>query len=161
MHVLKTLLFLQPSLTKFTAMKTFRFCRAAFFAFILSCALSGCSNSYLKAKPVTPASSYPAAIEQAKKDQRYFLLKSGINLYTVTSVDLDKAKQQMTVTLDKVDSSHLGNVKSFGSNRYKPKKGETPISSAIHLYMIDSTSYTLDEPHTIPLNKVGRVELLD
>ena len=142
-------------------MRTLRFCSATFFAVIFSCALSGCSNSYIKAKPVTAASSYPAVIEQAKKDQRYFLLKSGINLYTVTSVDLDKAKQQMTVTLDKVDSSRLVNVSNFESRRYKPRKGESTGSSAIHLYTTDSTSYTLDEPHTIPLNKVGRVELVD
>ncbi len=142
-------------------MKTSWFCCDTFFAFIFSIALSGCSNSYIKAKSVTPTSAYPAAIDQASKDHRYFIMKSGINLYTVTSVDLDKAKQQMTVTLDKVDSSHLVNARNFGSKRYKPQKGEPKVPSEIRLYMKDSTSYTLDEPHTIPLNRVGRVELLD
>lgn len=144
---------------KITAMKTSGFCCAAFFAFIFSSALSGCSNSYSKARPVTPASDYPAAIETASKDHRYLIMQSGINLYTVTSVDLDKAKQEMMVTLNKVDSSRLVNAKELGFKRYKLQKGES--RSQLHLYMTDSTSYTLDEPHTIPLTKVGRVELLD
>jgi hypothetical protein len=142
-------------------MKTYGYFAAAFLASVFSFVTAGCFSHSFKTKPVTPASSYPDAIEQAKKDQRYFLLKSGINLYTVTSVDLDKAKQQITVTLDKVDSSHLANVKNFESKHYKLRKGDTPASSAIHIYMTDSTSYTLDEPHTIPMDKVGRVELLD
>lgn len=133
----------------------------AFFLLVFSFTFLGCFNRQMQTKPVTSTSSYPDAIEQAKKDQRYFLLKSGINLYTVTSVDLDKAKQEMTVTLNEVDSSHLVNLKNFDSRGYKPKKGDTKPASAIHLYLTDSTSYTLDEPHTIPLAKIGKVELVD
>ena len=140
-------------------MKTYRFCCAAFFAFILSCALFACSNTYTASKPVTEASKFPAAIEKAKKRHRYFIMQSGLNLYTVTSVDLDQAKQHMTVTLDKVDSLRLENTANAAGKRYKPQKGEPSPSSKIYLYMKDSTSYTLDEPHTIPLERVDRVEL--
>lgn len=142
-------------------MKISWFYCVAFFAFIFACAISGCSNSYTKAKTVTSESSYPAAIEKAIKDHRYFTMQSGINLYSVTSVDLDQAKRQMTVTLDKVDSSRLLNGDKKVSKRYKPQKGEAAASSQIHLYMTDSTSYTLDEPHTIGLNKISRVEMFD
>lgn len=142
-------------------MKPFRRLVFALFILCFSFIFSRCSRHQLQAKPVASAASYPDVIEQAKKDQRYFLLKSGINLYTVTSVDLDKAKQEMTVTLNEVDSSHLVNLKNFDAADYKPKKGDKGSSSAIHIYMTDSTSYTLDEPHTIPLQKVGKVELVD
>lgn len=142
-------------------MVNYKFYVATFFAIILACASVGCSNSYTKAKTVTSVSAYPAAIQKALKAHRYFLMKSGINLYTVTSVDLDQAKQQMTVTLDKVDSTRLIAASKPLNSPYKPQKGERASSSQIHLYMTDSTSYTLDEPHTIPLVKVGRVELVD
>ena len=146
---------------KILFMKISGYLAAACFTLIFSFFFSGCFNHQLQTKPVIPSSSYPDAIEQAKKEQRYFLLKSGINLYTITSVDLDKAKQEMTVTLNEVDSSHLIGLKNFNSRGYKPKKGDSKPSPSIHLYMTDSTSYTLDEPHTIRLEKVGKVELVD
>ncbi|WP_018616561.1 hypothetical protein [Segetibacter koreensis] len=142
-------------------MKTSPFYSIAIFAFIFSFAFSSCSNGYLNAKTVTSQSKYPGVIERAKKDQRYFILQSGINVYNITSVDLDKAKKEMTVTLDKVDSSRLVNVKNVETNGYQLKKGEDSVLSKIYLYMKDSTSYTFDEPHTIPLDKVSRVELLE
>ncbi|MCW3110361.1 MAG: hypothetical protein JWQ09_4867, partial [Segetibacter sp.] len=79
-------------------MKTSRYFHATIIAFIFSFAFGGCTNDYFKTKPVTPVSAYPKAIEKAKKDKRYFIMQSGINIYTITSVDLDNAKQQMTVT---------------------------------------------------------------
>ena len=143
------------------SMTTFRLFPSTTFTFVTSWVLLACSISYPKAKPVASVSEYPIAIEQAKTDHRYFVMQSGLNFYTVTSVDLDKAKQEMTVTLNKVDSSRLLNVGNYEGKRYKRQKGEPRRSSQIHLYMNDSTSYTLDEPHTIPLGKVGRVELFD
>lgn len=142
-------------------MKICRVYCAAFFAFVAIFVLTACSNSYTKAKTVTSVSSYPRAIERAVKDHRYFMMWSGVNLYTVTSVDLDNAKQQMTVTLDKVDSSRLANAASAANKPFKPQKGDSSQTAQIHLYMRDSASYTLDEPHTIPLNTISRVQLLN
>ncbi len=141
-------------------MKTFRFCRAAFFALISLCALSGCSNSYVKAKTVTPASAYPAAIEQANRDNRSFILHSGINVYTITTYQLNKEKQKLDVQLNKLDSLHIVNVSDQESGRARPKKGESSLINEIHIYTKDSVSYTLDEPHTIPLENLARIDLV-
>lgn len=141
-------------------MKTFNF-GITISAFIFSLVLAACSNNYSNGKAITSASKYPTVIERAKKDQRYFLMQSGINLYTVTSVDVDRAKQHMTVTLDKVDSSRLLKIKNIQSSVSQARKSADPSSSEIFLYMKDSTSYTFDEPHTIPFDRVSRVELLD
>lgn len=142
-------------------MKVLKSAYTVFFIYIFLFVSQGCSNHNYNAKTVTRSSAFPATIERAQKDHRYFIMQSGINVYTITSVDLDKAKQQMTVTLDKVDSSHLVNSKNRETKPYEPQKGESASPSEIYLYMKDSTSYTLDEPHTIPLSLVGRVELLD
>ena len=136
-------------------MTSTRYCKSVLtFAFFL--ALFGC-NHYFTARPVSTISEFPAAIEQAKEAHRFFVMKAGLNAYTVTSVDLDKAKQQMTVTLNTLDSAHLLYLSNPGSRLRKPTKSP----SEIHMYMRDSTSYTLDEPHTIPLNNIGRLQLLD
>ena len=149
-----------PLLTKITSMKTLRFYSTAFFALISLCALSGCSNSYIKSKSVTPASAYPAAIEQANRDNRAFILHSGINVYTITSYQLNKEKQKMDVQLNKLDSLHVVSVSGGESGRSRPKKRESSLIKEIHIYTKDSIDYTLDEPHTIPMEKVARIDLV-
>lgn len=141
-------------------MKNFRFCCTAFFALILLYALSGCSNSYIKAKTVTPTSAYPAAIEQANRDNRSFILHSGINVYTITTYQLNKEKQKLDVQLNKLDSLHIVNVSDQESGRTRPEKGGSSLMNEIHIYTKDSISYTLDEPHTIPLENLARIDLV-
>lgn len=130
-------------------MKTFHNSTTAIFTAIILIAFWGCSH-YIAANPATDVSSYPSLLERAKKAKKYFIMQSGINIYTVTSVDLDQAKKQMTVTLDKVDSVRLVHFKNPSVRENKQKE--------IFLLMKDSTSYTLDEPHTIPLERVAKVE---
>lgn len=120
--------------------------------------LSGCSAYSYKTKTVSPRSSYAATIERAKEDKRYLILYSGINIYSITSVDVDTSKQQFTVQLDKVDSLRLVHLHGAGK-RYKPQNGGSP--SELLVYMIDSTSYTLDEPHTLLMSKVAKIELVE
>ncbi|GEO07690.1 hypothetical protein [Segetibacter aerophilus] len=140
-------------------MKYSRFYIATIFAAFILFAFWGCTSAGYNSGPVTDASSYPRIIERAQKNKRYFIMQSGINFYTVTSVDVDKAKKQLTVTLDKVDSLRLVYFKNPTSRAGQTQR--TGTSHEIHMYMKDSTSYTLDEPHTLPLNNVARVELLD
>ena len=98
---------------------------------------------------ITKASVFPKAIERAKKDKRYFIMYSGKDTFTVSSIMIENAKKEFTVQLDRVDSLHKANL-----NNPKALQGKQ-----IFLYMHDSTSYTLDEPHTIPLTKVARIQL--
>ncbi len=135
--------------------------RTVVCVFIVSLSLARCAQHNYSAKAVTPASKFPAAIERAQVAHRYFVLQSGINVYSVTSVEVDQAKQHMTVTLDKVDSIHLLQLRNSAGSNYQTAKAEQRVQPRIHVYLSDSTSYTFDEPHTIPLNKVSRVELID
>lgn len=90
------------------------------------------------------------------KNKRYFVLQSGTNLYTVTSVDVHKRKKEVTVTLDKVDTLHL----AFFKNP-ELRKGNPAAKPQINVFMKDSTTYTMDEPHTIPVERIARIEMLD
>ncbi len=138
-------------------MNTFKYWRITIFAVIFLCAFSGCINRY-NANPVTRTSGYPRFIERANKNKRSFFMHSGVDVYTITSVEVDKAKKNMTVHLDKIDSLNKRNVNNPEILR---KQSGQPSLTKIHVYMRDSTSYTLDEPHTIPLNKVARIEEVD
>lgn len=159
--IFKTAFLLNTSFHPKRFVMNFRITRISIFAFIFSYVAISCSNHYFEPTAITPASAYPSAIDRAVKAKRYFIMQSGINIYSVSSVDLDNSKQQMTVTLDKIDSSHLVYLKNPEIRRSKATEGEKPVRKEIRLYMKDSTSYTLDEPHTIPLAKVDKVELLD
>ena len=132
-------------------MKIFSYWSTHVFALILSCYLPCCSIHHDNTKPITRTSAYPRVIERAKKDKRYFIMYSGLDTFVITSVLVEKSKQQFTVHLNRLDSLHrvhMNNPKSLAQKH-------------IHVYVQDSASYTLDEPHTIPLNKVTRIELVD
>lgn len=132
-------------------MKILSYWSTTIFALILSCCLPGCSVHYDNSKPVTRTSEYSRVIERARKEQRYFIMHSGVDTFAIISVLIEKSKQDFTVHLGKIDSLHRVNMNN-------PK---LLAEKLIHLYMRDSASYTLDEPHTIPLNKVARIELVD
>ena len=118
------------------------------FPFICWCSLPGCSvqNS---SDPITKTSTFPRTIERARKDKRQFIMYSGKDTFTVTSIMIENAKRDFTVQLDRVDSAHRANI---NDNKSLPGK-------QLFLFMLDSTSYTLDEPHTIPLAKVAKIQL--
>ena len=130
-------------------MKTFRSCCTNLGVFVLCVVFSGCANRAYQANAAIPRTKYPSAIEKAKRSKWYMVLHSGINVYSITSVQLDKARQQATVQLDKVDSIYL------------PAASSTSRTPAMHWYASDSASYTLDEPHTIVLDKITRMERVD
>src|SRR3954469_1012406 len=113
-------------------MKTFRNLLPVFIVVFLVVIFYSCSNNSYQANSITTASKFPDVIEKANKDKRYFIMRSGLNIYAITSVDLDRAKQLMTVTLDKVDSSHLVYLKNPEIRRSKSRAGETPAAPEIH-----------------------------
>jgi hypothetical protein len=110
-------------------------------------AVSACTTSGNNA--ITRTSAYPRVIEQARKDKSYFIMHSGLDTFAITSLLVEKNKQDFTVYLNKLDSARRSMLANPGSASQK----------LVHLYMSDSTSYTLDEPHTIPLKKVVRIEM--
>lgn len=78
------------------------------------------------------------------------VMHSGVDTFAVTSVVVERSKRQFTVQLGKLDSLYQATLTA-----------PAPAKKPIHLFMRDSTSYTLDEPHTIPLNRIARIELAD
>jgi hypothetical protein len=140
-------------------MNTTRLCSIIFLAFIFF-AVGACSTHTPEAKTITPESKYPSIIARSLTNKRSCILHSGINVYNVTSVQVDHGKQQMTVQLNKPDSSQLAFYKGVEAGNYHHQKGEAKQGGQTHIFMADSTSYTLDEPHTLPLNKVAKVEVV-
>ena len=136
-------------------MKTAKHSFTLAVVFFVAVTLWGCSSHVFTAEPVTDASKYPSVLERAQKKHWYMYMQSGLNHYTIASVDMDNGKQQMTVTLNKVDSSKL--IISNNSQNTASQKA----TRQIHVFMNDSTTYTLDEPHTIPMTHVGRIEVFN
>jgi hypothetical protein len=64
---------------------------------------------------------------------------------------VENARREMTVQLNTIDSIQRMNL-------VYPK---TLKGKQIVLYMRDSTSYTLEEPHTLPINQIARIQLIN
>jgi hypothetical protein len=116
-------------------------------AFVFSYCLLGCLSS----NNISRGAAFPRVIEKGRRGKNYFIMHSGVDVYRIKSIEVEKSKQQFTVLLDRVDSIHLGGIKN-------PKSLNEKL---VNIRMKDSTSYTLDEPHNIPLTKVARIEVAD
>ena len=121
-----------------------------FIILAIACNLSGC-YVHNAGEPITKTRAFPKTIESAKKDNRQFIMYSGKDTFKVTSITIENAKQEVTVHLDRIDSLYRANLNN----------SKTLAGKHIFLYMLDSTSYTLDEPHTIPPTKVEKIQLSD
>jgi hypothetical protein len=117
------------------------------FLLVLSCFILGCSASK-QAGPVTRTSAFPRLMERAKKDQRLVVMYSGVDSFVVTSMLIEKARKNFTVHLAKLDSAQ----------RVQVQIPQPAAAKHVQVYMRDSVSYTLDEPHTLPFQKIARIE---
>jgi hypothetical protein len=130
-------------------MKIDNLCYTALFAVFFFPSQTGCSGNIAAPRTISKTSAYPKILKRADVDKRYLIMYSGVDTYHVKSVQVEKSRQQFTVHLAKLDSVHAAGLRNTGNT---PEK-------LLHMYMRDSASYTLDEPHTIPMNKVARIEL--
>ena len=110
------------------------------------CYFFACST----ANEITSTSKFRGAIERGRKDQRAFVMYSGVDTFAVTSIAVERRSKEFTVQLDKSDSLQRA------ANSKLP-----PSNKKIYIYMKDSTSYTLDEPHTIPLKNISRLRITE
>ena len=123
---------------------------------VLTCVLWGCASQYTSGT-LTNKSRYARVIEKAREDKRSMMLHSGINLYSITSVQVDKARKQMTVQLDMPDSINRTDANNAAVGTVTPRTASQASTTQLHVHMSDSTSYTLDEPHTLSLAKVAKI----
>ena len=132
---------------KFENMKTLRHNISAILAFVFFFSFSGC---HPKGNVITKTSALPRVIEKAKKDDRFFIMHSGVDTLAIVSLQVEN-KREFTVHLDKMDPLH---TVTLNNPTVLTKK-------QLHFFMADSISYTLDEPHTIPFSKVARIEFVE
>ena len=100
---------------------------------------------------VTKPSAFAKTIKKASKEERPTLMFSGVDTFSVTHLMIENARRDITVQLNRIDSFQRRSLVSDTSLQKKQ----------MLLYMVDSISYTLDEPHTIPIKKIARIELKD
>ena len=126
---------------------------------LLLVVISSCSTQhYIDKAGKAATSASAAAITRATKNKDYVSLQSGTNFYYVTFAEIDKAKKNVTVTLDKIDSIHYNQVLISTNN--KVLVNDNPPKPHLHIKLVDSTNYTYDEPHTIPLMKISSMQKL-
>ena len=130
-------------------MKPFKNLVYIFLLPVISITFFACSAPGNNAQ--TGVSAYPRMVERAKKGHHSLLMHSGIDTFLITSVVVEKSRQDFTVHLNRLDPANRVRLQDPANSRGKQ----------LHIYMRDSTLYTLDEPHTIPFAKVSRMETVN
>ncbi|GEO09824.1 hypothetical protein SAE01_23200 [Segetibacter aerophilus] len=133
----------------------------AFVAFIFSSVCSGCFQHYFKVVPVKDVAAYPTSVERGKEENRFFILHAGSNAYSITTIHVNKEKQQLELQLSKLDTPHTVYVNKPKYRVYKPSKGQSQVLTEMHLYSKDATSYALSEPLVLPIAEVSKIELVE
>ena len=139
-------------------MKTFKMATFVLLIFATADIITSCANTGYTTRPVSSSADFPAVLETSRKKDRAFILHSGLNIYAVSSLELDKPKENMHVQLKKLDSVQVVQVDAPGKTTDKAAAAGRP--NEVHLYMKDSASYLLEEPYTIPLARVARIDIL-
>ena len=109
-----------------------------------------------RVNPVVEESVYPAALQRAKKDKEYIVFHSGADVFAVKYVEVEKARRQFTIMLDRIDSTQKENYAHFLSR--PANNASMGTIKQVHLFTKDSANYTLDEPHTIPFTNIAKIE---
>ena len=129
-------------------MKYGNFCSMIIFSLYLLFILPACHTPN---NLITKPSAFAKTIRKANTDKRSFLMYSGIDTFSIIHIMVENARREMTVQLNTIDSIQRKNI--LYPNNLKGKQ--------IVLYMRDSVSYTLEEPHTIPIRNIARIQLID
>lgn len=139
-----------------TLLKTFH---TGIFISLIVVAAAACSGNRLPTGSFSGLAAYPGIIEKGRQQKKDFILSSGVNVYSVLSVQLDKNKRDMTLQLSKVDTMQLSSNLPADTAAMTSGKRTKKKPSIVLLQMKDSASYTLDEPHTIPLANILKIEV--
>jgi hypothetical protein len=118
---------------------------------IFSCLFFTLIACYTPNNFITRSSAFAKTIRKANNDKRHFVMFSGVDTFAIIHIMVENARREMTVQLNTIDSIQRMNL-------VYPK---TLKGKQIVLYMRDSTSYTLEEPHTLPINQIARIQLIN
>lgn len=114
----------------------------------LGIVLSACGSTN---KTVTDPSHFAKVIKKSNRKHHSLLMFSGVDSFVVTHIMLENRRRDMTVQLDRIDSAQKMALMNTGAAKAK---------QAV-LYMRDSTSYLLKEPHTIAVSKIERIQVIE
>lgn len=131
--------------------------RSSIFLFVL--VLASCSTQhYIDKANGGSTGARAAAIKKAGKNHDYVTLQSGLSYYHVTFAEIDKSKKNVTVTLDRIDSSYYNQLRT--KTTQKDLRSSKVLSPHMHVILVDTSNYTYDEPHTIPLINIRSLQKL-
>src|SRR5688500_2544248 len=108
---------------------TMRLCLSLTFSTLLS----GCFYSVFKVKNVSDQSSFPATIEAARKNGRFFILHQYKNAYAISAMRIDSANQRFKMQVDILPTDHQLYAAHPNRRKYRERRGERGIVQEIHL----------------------------
>lgn len=115
--------------------------------------------------PVRQSAATPAekgAYISGNQPDKYFILRSGANAYTMKQITVDKDQFTMTCTLEAVPPEHRLYVNA-GSNKYvyKDKPESASVLKEVHVYVKESVSVVTNQLMVIPLDQVNMIEVIE
>jgi hypothetical protein len=133
-----------------------------FTAIIMLLTLTQSCRTYYKVAMPPDVAATPAGIIQANP-QRYYVLRTGSNAFSMNNIALSKDEQALTCVLDTLPPEHKLHLHKGreGNMHYKRSGPEAAVITEVHLYVPQDTAANIGATYTLALNHIQKIEVLE
>lgn len=121
-----------------------------------------CQRFYLpRVAPAASTDEKSNTITEAKRNERYFILRSASGNYQMTNIQVDQQSQTMTAQLHTLPEAHKHYIRFNKAYRYQKSKGEDAVLNEVHIYTKGSQALDTAQAITLPLSAVEKIEVIE
>ncbi len=129
---------------------------------IVTLLLASCST-YYKTSLAGPATS--TGFDELKKNNRYFILRSGTEAFTMNNISFSTDNKIMRCTLDSLPQyEHRLHLSKGHNGKMKYNKSteedESVVLNEVHVY-VDNMGIIAAGPYTLPVDRIQKIEVLE
>ena len=102
------------------------------------------------------------SLKKLKEENRYFILRKGLQSYSMSNLVLDETNMELTADLSSVPPIHRLYIQSKRANfKYSKGRKQEVALKEVHLFTNDATSIDTLKRYTLPLSDVEKIEVLE
>ena len=126
--------------------------------FLITIAFSSCSNFYRTI--VTDGHPTATAMDDLKKQQKYFIIRDSAHAYAMNNVSISVDGKNIQSDLVSLPDEHMTHLwKALGEKLKYDKSYEAFVLNEVHLYTVPDSTMASGH-YTVPLSNVYRTEVL-
>lgn len=123
----------------------------------------GCHRYYMPVTLNSPTvEKKESNLKNLSGENRYFILRKGVQSYTMSNLVLDDTNMTLTADISDVPPNHRLYIKNKnGKHQYSKGRREEVVLKEVHLFTRDSVQVDTSKKYTLSLADVEKIEVLE